>query len=53
MMFLMREPALDAMAAFDLLERLLLYGRSVAELDGHRHELTNKDWGEVHDIEKC
>jgi hypothetical protein len=32
MMFLMREPALDAIAASDLLGRLLLYVKLKAEL---------------------
>lgn len=32
MMFLMRDPAFDAMAVFDLLGRLVMYGRLMAEL---------------------
>jgi hypothetical protein len=51
-MFLMREPALDAIAAVDLLGILLLNSRLLAELVAYRHQSINSFRGDAHDIEK-
>lgn len=49
-MFLTREPALDAMAAFDLTGRLLLYRRLLVELNGYRYGPANRFQGDEHDV---
>lgn len=43
---------MDAMAAFDLFGRLLLYRRLLVELNGYRYGPANRFQGDEHDIDQ-